>query len=221
MKKTIAIVIISTLLMPLFAQGDIFQVGDVLKVDESITGNLSIAFVPQYAISQGMRVDFDFKIANHQYLTFGPQWYYAKDSQRFYQDNVDMKGAGINVNYRYFFSDNRLPSGPYFGFGLHYKYMDLRYETVYWNNYMENGNLFAHQEYGPQELSIHQGGYDLLMGYQFAFNRFLMDFYLGWAFRLSDYDSDTFGNDWNETIFEPGYEGFLPTAGFRFGFLLK
>lgn len=206
---------------PSFAQNDIFNVDDILMVDESITGKYCIAFMPQYAISQGMRIDFDFRIAEHQYITIGPQWYYAKDSERYYQENVDMTGAGLTLNYRYFFSKSKLPSGPYFGFGLHYKYLDLSYEDFNWVSYTEYSNTFSHQEYGTQELMINQGGYDLLMGYQIAFNRFLMDFYIGWAFRLSDYDSDTYGNDWNETIFEPGYEGFLPTAGFRLGILLK
>ncbi len=222
MKKHMLLLLGILMFSPLSAQNNILGVDDdILKVNESIGGDFGIALMPQYAITQGMRIDFDFKIANHQYITIGPQWYYAKDSQRFYRNKVDMSGAGINVNYRYFFSESRLPSGPYVGFGLHYKFMNLNYDDYNWISYTESGNTFYRDEYGTRELNVQQGGYDILMGYQIAFNRFLMDFYIGWAFRVSDYDSEEYGSDWNETIFEPGYEGFLPTGGIRIGFFLK
>lgn len=204
------------------AQSNIFGVDDdILEVKESIRGTFSIGFVPQYAITQGMRIDLDFKIATNQFITIGPQWYFAKNSQRFAVESADFSGAGINLNYRYFLGKSDLPSGAYLGAGLHYKYLNVEYDDYNWTYYSEYGNTYQNEQYGTQDIAFNQGGYDLLMGYQYAFNRFFVDFYLGWAFRLSDYDSDTDGSTWSQTIFDPGFSGFMPVAGFRVGILIR
>ncbi|MFB6318035.1 hypothetical protein [Saccharicrinis sp. FJH54] len=182
----------------------------------------SIGLVPQYAIVSGMRIDFDLKLKQNQYLTLAPQMYYNENYTLFYPESTDMKGLGMNVNYRYIFSQNEKPEGPYIGAGLVYKYFNLQYWGDEWISYMELGNTYS--ELVNQEVSkkFNQFGYDLLIGYQGTVDRFFFDMYIGWGFRLSDFDKDKSDDKfWSETVFDPGYSGFLPTIGFRAGIFLK
>lgn len=212
-----------TCLLILIAYTSAFaQTEDNVLMPEDMEYRFGIGFVPQYAIVSGMRLDFDFKVARNQYLTLAPQLYYNKNYTMWYPDETDMKGVGANLNYRYLFTRKESPDGPYLGFGLVYKYFDVSYFGDVWYDYIENGNVVQRQEFDEINREFNQGGYDLLIGYEGTYERFFFDVYVGWGFRLSDFDdSDTEDDFWGETIFDPGYSGFLPTIGFRAGLFIK
>ena len=182
----------------------------------------AISFVPQYAIISGMRLDFDIKVAPNQYITLAPQMYYNSNYKMYYVEPADMRGAGLNLNYRYIFNNKQIPEGPYLGLGLVYKYFDVGYNADQWVNFSENGNVFQQLENVLVHKYFNQGGYDLLFGYQTNWERLMLDFYIGWGFRLSDFKSEGSNPEkWGETIFDPGYSGFFPTAGFRLRIYLQ
>ncbi|MFB6343939.1 hypothetical protein ACE1ET_19615 [Saccharicrinis sp. FJH62] len=216
MKNLILTTILCLFILPLHAQTE----SD--NVTQNLDWQFSIGIVPQYAIISGMRLDFDLKLKQTQYLTLAPQMYYNENYTLFYPESTDMKGAGLNVNYRYIFSQNGKPEGPYVGAGLVYKYYTLKYWGDEWVDYVELGNTYSEQVNHEINQRFNQFGYDLLIGYQGTLDRFFFDMYLGWGFRLSDFDKDKSGDDfWSETVFDPGYSGFLPTIGFRVGLFLK
>lgn len=217
MKKVLAISFLVLFTAFLSAQEQ-----ESVLMPKDLEWKLSLGFVPQYAIVSGMRLDLDVKIKQNQYLTFAPQMYYNKNYTQFYPDKTDMKGAGMNVNYRFIFSRTEVPEGAYIGFGLVYKYFDLAYDGDVWVNFTENDNIQQELRQQLIQKEFNQFGYDLLIGYQGTYERFFFDFYLGWGFRFSDFDEKETDHDfWGETIFDPGYEGFLPTLGFRAGIFLK
>ena len=216
MKKLLLILIIFSALTSLRAQEEQVSTSNDLK------WKFAIGLVPQYAIVSGMRLDFDLKIKKNQYLTIAPQMYYNENYKMFYPDKTDMRGVGLNLNYRFLYSKTDNPEGPYIGFGLVYKYFDLKYFSETWSENSYLSNTFYTEEYGENHTEFNQFGYDLLIGYQGTYDRFFYDLYLGWGFRLSDFDKDNTDEDyWGETIFDPGYSGFLPTIGFRAGIFLK
>ncbi len=192
----------------------------------------AIGLMPQYSIYGGMRVDFDIKLKPQHYLTIGPQAYYAKNTDVFYTENTDFSGFGVNINYRYFPSKLVQPTGFYLGAGLVLQSTKATYtNSSYFISYTEDGlpkqmyaNSFNDPNY-PQTQSkrFFKGGYDLLVGYQRVYeNTIFLDAYAGWGFRLSDYDAQKNSSEyWGETIFDPGYSGFLPLIGFRFGIFLN
>lgn len=201
-----------------------FTLASTAQEKKSMTGDFAIALVPQYAIYNGIRLDFDFKIKPNQVLTLAPMFNYAYKSEIYYPDATNYTGGGLKVNYRYFPQSSGTPVGGYLGMGLHYKYTSVEYSSFDYYNYEEDG--LTYQSYGEmdKEESFHQGGYDLLVGYQWIFDDLLiMDLYCGWGFRASGFDPDKAGNDsfWAETIFDPAYSGFTPLLGFRVGLFLK
>ena len=181
-----------------------------------------IGIMPQYAIISGMRLDFEIKLKQNQYLTLAPQMYYNENYTLFHPESTDMRGIGLNTNYRYIFAQTEKPDGPYVGMGLVYKYYDVKYWGSEWVDYVELGNTYSEQVNHEVNQKFNQFGYDLLIGYQGIVDRFFFDLYIGWGFRLSDFDKDKTDDDfWGETVFDPGYSGFLPTIGFRVGLFLK
>lgn len=216
MKKQLLILIILCPFISLSAQEE------QVTIDKDLKWEFAIGLVPQYAIVSGMRLDFDMKIKRNQYLTVAPQLYYNENYTMFYPDKTDMRGLGLNLNYRFLYSKTDNPQGPYIGFGLVYKYFDLTYLAETWTYEYHLSNTFYAEDYIENNTEFNQFGYDLLIGYQGTYDRFFYDFYLGWGFRISDFDKDNTDEDyWGETIFDPGYSGFLPTIGFRAGIFLK
>lgn len=213
--------VLSALVLLLAMQTISSQNESVIQLN-TLERKFAIAFVPQYAIVSGMRLDFDIKVAPNQYVTVAPQMYYNSNYKMYYREPVDMRGVGVNLNYRYIFNNTVNAEGPYLGLGLAYKYYDVSYWGTQWVNYIENGNTFQRQEDATINKYFNQAGYDLLFGYQTNWERLFLDFYIGWGFRLSDFKSEGSNPDkWGETIFDPGYSGFLPTAGFRLGIYLQ
>lgn len=216
MKKLILSTVILLLMINAFAQENNEGVNTIP------VWKFSIGLMPQYAIVSGMRLDFDIKLKERQYVTVAPQMYYDENYSMFYPDETDMKGAGINVNYRYIFTKDERPEGPYIGLGLVYKYFDISYWGDEWISYSEMDNTFTSLEYAEINKKFNQFGYDLLIGYEGTIDRFFYDFYVGWGFRLSDFNKDKSDDDfWGDTVFDPGYSGFLPTIGFRAGLFLN
>lgn len=213
---------LNIIFLALFISFNTFSQDDSVTLPKDLGWKFSIGIVPQYAAISGMRLDFDIKLNDRQYLTLAPQMYYNENYQLFYPDETDMKGVGLNLNYRYIFSKGMRPDGAYLGFGLIYKYYDLTYWGDEWVEYTELGSIYSTLEEMEINKKINQFGYDLLIGYEGTMDRFFYDLYIGWGFRLSDFDESESDDDfWSETIFDPGYSGFLPLIGFRAGIFLN
>lgn len=187
-------------------------------------GSVAVAMVPQYAIMGGMRIDGDFQIKEKQYLTLGPQLYYSNNSILYPPSETDFKGFGLKATYRYFPGEKAKPQGGYIAFGLDYKYLNTTYNSYDYYSYYEDDLSYLTVGDELKNSKFNQAGFDMLVGYQFIIGRdFLLDLYLGWGFRISDFDPNKEGNndEWASDILDPGYSGFVPVVGVRVGILLN
>ncbi len=207
-------------LLAVFAQLSHGQVlSEILKKEKA--PSVGIALVPQYAIMGGMRIDADVRVNERHYLTIAPQLYYSKESYMYPPDETSFSGGGLKLTYRYFPAKKAKGEGGYLGFGLDYKYMSFNYDDYYYYSFVEEDVEYSSVTYGENHKSFNQGGFDILIGYQFKFSsQFYLDFYTGWGFRLSNYTQDDDDYSWGSDILDPGYSGFVPMAGIRIGIFL-
>jgi hypothetical protein len=193
MKATLTLLILSLIIsISAIAQEDIQATKEK---------KFAISFVPQYAITGGMRIDFDFKLSKKTWLTLAPTLYYVNNSYMYGNDETSYSGVSLDLNYRYFPSEK----GVYAAAGLLYKYLDIDY-----SEYNDDTRKMS---------DINTVGLNIMFGYQFILvEQLFLDIYLGWGFRYSIEDSKETANIWDDSILDLGYSGFLPIAGLRIGF---
>jgi len=179
----------------------------------------SIGVVPQYAITNGIRMDFDFRLSKKgQWLVAGPQLYLSSGNSNIW--NYDrMSGVGIDLQHRFYINSQSFPQGVYFAYGPVFQHFSVRDKGLVSYYFQENGANYI----GLQEASlltrITKFGGNLIFGYQFVFDGYLyVDVYFGTGMRFS-YDDRKSGlhgyyNDWWGDL---GYSGTLLVAGVRFG----
>jgi len=176
-------------------------------------------FAPYYTFINGLRLDFDFKISENknQWLVVSPQFYYNDESYNWGYE--EMSGAGIDLGYRLYLSENNRPKGPYFMPGITFQYYAVKDEIFIPVEYTENGNTYFIMEERLENSNLFKSGPNVLLGYQFLINDILyLDFYGGVAFRMSFDNRDgalqeNFNYDW----FDLGYQGILLNGGMRVG----
>ena len=228
--KTILLIIFSIMLL--------FSVQ--LKAEEEAqkkeTFKFGVAILPQYAIANTMRMDFDLTLKNHNVLTISPLFSFARHSSLLFSnnesyydgysnydtndnpENISLTGGGVKLTLRHFFSDFNRNTGMYFGAGLHYKYSHISYEKKDWISEASSLPLI-HYGLETYTKNFNQGGLDFIIGYQmYLLDNIYGDLFVGWGFRLSDFNNDDNEDDyWGETIFDVGYTGYTPLLGLRFG----
>lgn len=145
--------------------------------------------------------------------------YYDSEYEENYPQNISLTGIGFKAMYRHFFGTFENNTGPYAGIGGHYRFSHVEYETQDWVSGSLDGIPTIRRGMRDSEQDIHQGGLDILFGYQlYLVDNLFLDLYGGWGFRLSDFDSDDDDdNYWGETIFDIGYSGYTPLLGMRLG----
>lgn len=161
----------------------------------------AFSFTPQYVITGGMRIDFDFKLSEKLWFTAAPVVYYMDDTYMYDPESTSYTGVGGFFNFRYF----PAKKGMYAGMGLNYRYLSTSY--------------LEYSETVEREASFNTAGFDIMFGYQFRLvEQLFMDLYLGWGFRYSIQDSEEPEEYWSDAFLDLGYSGFLPVAGLRLGF---
>lgn len=181
------------------------------------TGENKYAFslTPQYVITGGMRLDFDFKINEKGWLTLAPIFYYMDDTYMYAPESTSYTGLGGFLNYRYFPTGK----GVYAAAGLNYRLLNTQYSSYVDYDYSASSyapNPGSNSD--EKEAQFNTFGFDFTFGYQFRLvEQLFMDLYLGWGFRYSLQDSEEDESYWSDAILDLGYSGFLPVAGLRIG----
>lgn len=191
-----------------------------------------IALVPQYAIQYGIRVDYARRLKNHNHwLIFAPQFYsdmngYYWSPSSYYGAYQTMTGAGINMYYQFVVfksakknrSSNISRQSIYFAFGPNFQYYSLKNTEEVAGPFEEDGVTYYRFRLEEVRKSIYRIGAVADVGYQLAFDRFLLDLYLGVAVK---YSLDGNGQiiegyyaDWTDIT----YSGISMDGGVKLGF---
>jgi len=192
--------------------------------EPSLIRNRAIGMVPQYAITNGLRIDFDHRLTKSkpQWLIMSPQIYLASDEPELWDYN-SMWGLGLELQYRYYLKPDVLHAkGAYMGCGPSFHFFSIDDERFFSEKIIEDGIEYSVVRYGKVTTDVYKIGLTANAGYQFLVNEVLyFDFYVGAGIRLSFDNLEPAGlhkiyNDWWGDY---GYSGTLLTFGMRLGLL--
>lgn len=179
-----------------------------------------VGIVPQYAIVNGIRVDFDFRLNGRgQWLVLAPQAYISSSNNSW--DYYNMTGTGIEIQHKLFLNEFKNRGGTYFAYGPVFNYFSVNDDGLVARNFIENGGNYIGLVDDEINTKIFKIGGNVIFGLQLVLNRnFYLDTYVGTGIRFS-FDNKTTGlheyyNDWWGDM---GYSGTLIVGGFRFGVL--
>jgi len=203
------------LLLPLIGSG---QTENPVSKEKTF----AIGLVPQYAITNGTRIDFDIRLpGKNQWLVVAPQFYLVTNNSNLWNFE-EMTGVGLDLQHRFFLGENNQPRGAYLAYGPVIQYRSVKDEGLTDYQFREDNSDYIGLREEMLQTGIWKMGGNLIFGYQaLASKTYYFDFYLGTGIRFS-FDNRSSGlhgyyNDWWGDL---GYSGTLMVAGIRFGLLL-
>jgi hypothetical protein len=182
-----------------------------------------VGVVPQYSISSGTRIDFDFRLRRPgHWLVVAPQFYMDNGNNSINRDIDQMVGFGIELQHKIFFRDTPEPKGAYLAYGPVFQYRSVKAEGLAAYNFEENGTEYIGLTNDMNQTGIFKYGANLICGLQTVVSEFFyIDVFIGTGIRLS-FDNRTSGlhGYYNNGWIDYGYSGTLLVGGIRFGISL-
>ncbi len=189
--------------------------------------------VPQYLITNGLRIDIDLhKKETQNWLVISPYFYSDNSSidplnlSGGDDDNYDlysydkMIGAGLGLQKKIFLSKKSYTSGFYLAFGGTYKYFNIDGNSFTWVEYTgDDGLKYQQMEDIKYKLYIHSLNANATIGYQYQFiDNLYIDCFMGFGIKYSYHNSpDNVMVKYNRGNIDYGYTGTQFVAGVRFG----
>lgn len=185
--------------------------------------NFAIGFAPYYTITNGLRLDIDFRTnqeKNH-WLVISPQFYYDENNNN-YREYIEMTGFGIDFSYRVYLADNSKPKGPHFSPGFTLQFFNIKDEIFIPVEFIQDGQTYFTMEESTETSNVFKLGPNILFGYQFLINNVMyLDIYGGLGFRFSFDNRDRqFIYRYQDWWGDYGYSGILLNGGMRIGVIL-
>jgi hypothetical protein len=178
-----------------------------------------IGVVPQYAISNGMRIDLDFRLNDkNQWLVVAPIVFISNESNLDWDYN-SMVGAGIEIQHKVFLNRQFKSVNPYFSYGPVFNYFSVKDDGLTAREFAENGGNYIGLAEDEITTRIFKMGGNLIFGlHYFVMDNLYVDAFVGTGIRFS-FDDQTTGlhGYYNEWWGDMGYSGTLMVGGFRFG----
>jgi len=195
----------------------------VFAQDKEILGSrMGIGFVPQYAISGGMRFDIDQSISkiSNQWLIISPQVFMVTGG-RYGHEFEELTGLGLDIKHKIYLKPNSMkPIGFYAQYGIMFQHFSIIENRQYTESYTENGIEYYEVVEGEVNTKLNKYGGNFHLGYQWLVgDKVYFDIYTGAGIRIS-HNSQIEGLDtwYNNYWVDYGYSGTLLDAGFRVGF---
>ena len=210
---------------------DAAQAQSSTQSDSSRFTNM-LAIVPQYAILDGIRIDYAKRLKNkNQWLVFAPQFYsdlngYGWYPGSYYGAYQTMTGVGINTYYQFVvfksakknLSSKISRQSVYFSFGPSFQYFSLQNLEEVASPFVEDGVTYYRFSLEQVRKPVYRVGGIADVGYQLAFDRFLLDLYVGVQVKYSMDGNgqliEGYYTDWTEVT----YSGILLDGGVKLGF---
>lgn len=223
--KAILIILALSVGAPIYAQQET-EVANTITEPQN-----ALSFVPQYAILNGLRVDYERRIKNgNHWIVMAPTFFLDASNNNYYYDDdyssyETMVGVGINLYYKSIvYKSNRInvKSGLprhslYFSAGPNYQYFSLTNTEEIAVPFVDNGITYYEFDLQDIKKTINRFGAIANVGWQLAFGRFMLDLYLGVAVKYSTGEGGgiikTNYAEWTDL----DYSGILLDGGVRVG----
>jgi hypothetical protein len=194
-------------------------------------GQLQIAFVPQYIIWHGMRLDFEYLSKNNKHsFMISPQFYYDTNELNYsnnpqnydsYGEYEQLTGYGAGLHHKLFINDLDDKGWRfYFAYGGSYSHFTMNYKSWTWMKYTEDGLNYFDYQLVPVTQNTDRIKADAYIGFQFNYaeNMFL-DFYIGMGgiYSINKMSHESAKPIYTEHISDYAFTGFYMPLGFRFG----
>jgi hypothetical protein len=180
-----------------------------------------IGMVPQYAFSNGTRIDFDVRLSEKgHWLIVAPQLYISSGASGLW-DYDRLFGTGLDLQHRIFLRQKPDPLGAYLAYGLVFQHFSVRDQGLEAYGFKEGDDNYIGLNEKMIRTNIFKFGGNLIFGYQTVLSESLyLDFYLGSGIRFS-YDNRKTGlhSYYNKSWVDLGYSGTLMVGGFRLGLM--
>lgn len=196
----------------------------------------AISFVPQYAAINGMRFDYEKRMKNqNHWIVFALQVYADFDGQSsyYYYDGYynntsyeTMTGHGLNIYFKKtayqsikINSKNGLPrSSLYLEAGPSFQHYSLKNNEEVAVPFVEDGITYYEFELQDVKRKINRFGGTVDIGWQVAFDWFLIDMYVGATMKYSyDQDGELLTSEGYQRALDIDYSGILINGGVKFG----
>jgi hypothetical protein len=202
------------------------------KPPESKEYNFVIFGVPQYIVSNGLRIDFDIHKKNSsRWLILSPYYYFDRSSVDLLNlggsnDDYDpysydqMMGTGLGIAQKIFLSKEPVSHGYYLHYGITYKYFHIDGNNYTWIEYTgEDGLPYQHMQDIEYNMNIHSVAASANLGYQYQIMPALyLDLFIGFGVKYAfHYSPEHVTVKYNRGINDLGYIGTHMTGGIRIG----
>ncbi len=193
----------------------------------------ALSFVPQYAIIKGIRIDYERRIKNgNNWVVIAPLFFLDAGNQySYYYNDADyasyetMVGVGVNLYYKSIvYKSNKInwKSGLprhslYLAAGPNYQNFTLTNSEEVAVPFINNGITYYQFDVQDVKKPINRFGAVANVGWQLAFDRFLLDVYLGVAFKYSTGEGGTIIKSPYSEWTDIDYSGILLDGGLRVG----
>lgn len=189
-----------------------------------------IALVPFYSFYNGIRIDYERRLnKSDHWIVAAPQIYTDIDGSGSgnseYAAYQTMGGVGINLYFKSIaYKSNKInwkSSLPrqslYLQVGPNYQHFSLKNTEEVAVPFIEDGTTYYMFETQEIKKKINRVGAIVDVGWQLAFDKFLIDFYLGLAVKYSFDENGDLIKSTNARWVDINYSGILMDAGFRVG----
>jgi hypothetical protein len=194
--------------------------------------NFLIFGVPQYIITNGLRIDADIhRKESPHWLIISPYYYFDHVSvdllnlggSSVYYDPYSydkMMGFGLGLSRRTFLSKEPVSHGFYLQYGATYKYFNLEGKNYTWVEYTDNDDLpYQEMRYINYYVYVHSMSASALVGYQTQIlPSFYIDVFIGFGVKYAFHRSPEHVTvKYNRGVDDYGYTGTYMAGGIRFG----
>ena len=193
-----------------------------------------IAFiVPQYLITNAIRVDIDFrKQGSNKWWVISPYYYSdGSDNSILNRNNSDfnqnkyesMYGVGIGVSRKMFLKSDATAKGFYTTVGLTYKYFSIQGDNyTYMETTGDDGLTYYQMADLVYTININSYSGSIIIGHQFnPLPKFYIDMFIGFGLKYSTHDSpEKVAITYNRGSIDYGYSGTQFIGGLRLGIAL-
>jgi len=186
------------------------------------TNPWALGLVPQYAFTNGIRVDLDVPLNHTNSLIIAPQIYMHSGGNSWIWDYNEMLGAGVNIKHRKYLMQMKNQSGFYLDYGPTFQTFSITQHALLPEEFTEDGATYIELVDGETTTQLFKFGLDFTLGARLVAGKLLyVDPFIGMGIRMS-FDNQTSGlhKHYDSFWYDYGYTGIIIVAGWRFGVLL-
>jgi hypothetical protein len=199
----------------------IFFCNQVFSQEPNTELTQKVMFVPQFLITNGVRIDYERKVEPKRWIVISPYIYYkASEYNASGTPKTTLAGAGLELGHKIVLGKSKNHNLQYYyGYSALYQRFRINRNGDLWKTYIEDGNPIMKLSNEDYKLDINKMGLNLFIGAQVdrADNLYL-DIFMGFGLRYSIRNEPYGLNLTNDELnFDYYYTGTIFLIGFKLG----